>query len=143
MNKPLCFDPKNIPDLRWVAKLSNGETVWQNDEATHINSSWKNLKNYVYNNGLFINSLSFEFRSHIIDFKKDAFGYYFNKGCIAGLGGSIQCFIIGIANDHVDKIMTIWYSTPELEIVSSGEKTLLEASPYLIINGIRKPDGKI
>lgn len=131
----LCRDPANIPNLRWVAKLSNDETIWQND-INHENTSWLNLKQYVYENNLCVTHLHLEFRSHVIDVGDNLFAYYFNKGCRASFGGSQQCFVVaGIKNDDWGKdINTIWYCTPELEIVSENKKTIFEASKYLIIN---------
>src|SRR5688500_10269504 len=80
---------EHVPDLRWVAVLSNGETVYQDDDRPGIKpeSAWIRLGNYVNNRGLHIVALSFQFRSHVISLPENADGYYFAKGALAFWGG--------------------------------------------------------
>ncbi len=142
----ICTDPSGLPDLRWVAKLSNGQTVWQDDRDG--GNSWRDLKKYVEDNRLSVVALQVEFRSHIVECPSGFFAYYFNKGARASFNSMKECFIVGYGTKSeidVGVIPVYFYYTPELEVASTDVRDItLEAnSRNLIINACREPDGKI
>jgi len=139
----ICTDPSGLPDLRWVAKLSDGTTVWQDDRDG--GNSWRDLKKHVEDNRLSVVSLQVEFRSHIVECPHNFFAYYFNKGGRASFGGSQECFIVGYATEkEIEKgiVPVYFYLTPELEVASIDVRdvSLETTSRNLIINASRKPD---
>jgi hypothetical protein len=137
MNDIICkVIDEYVPDLRWIAHLSNGETIYQDDERPEMEprSAWIRLGNYIRNNNLKIISLKFQFRSHVINLEDNADGYYFAKGAVAvwGIGETFHHFVAGTLKEG--KIHKKWFLVPELEITRVGEQDASQCGPSLIDN---------
>ena len=122
----------------WVATLSNGEEVYQDDGAhpDQENSAWIRLSNYCKQNELDIDVLKARFKSHEIEVGRNTEGFYFCKAIMGSMGSSVctHYYILGVIDkDVVNK--TKWIVP---EFISEEEYTdpLLECNmDCLIING--------
>lgn len=112
---------------RWVAVLSDGTKVYQDDDRPNleINSAWIRLKKHIINTGLKITSLYFQFRSNLFyPFQENAKGYYFSNGVIGQLSSdySINLFVSGEIVGNVARIKSI--KVPELIVINEEDRVL-------------------
>lgn len=129
------LDEKTI----WIATLTNGLTIYQDDGRPNINeySAWKRLGYYLKNNPrVWIKNFSLRFRSHLIELPSSD-GYYFAHGIRALLGKThihnAECFVIGILDSANTTVKLIWFSTPSLEPIQREERPVNEVKePYFI-----------
>jgi|SRR5690606_41536442 len=85
-----CFEYDSFIEDRdltiWIATLSNGKHVYQDDERPNKEpSSWYRLKKYCDENQVKILDLNLKFRSHIENIGQ-ADGYYFIKSILGSWG---------------------------------------------------------
>ena len=66
----------------WIATLSNGETIYQDDDRPNIEpaSAWVRLKQYCEENSFHITNLKVRNRTHIEEVGSGHDGYFFCKG---------------------------------------------------------------
>ena len=87
----------------WIVKLSNGETVYQDDGRPDVEpeSAWLRLKQYCEDNNLHITNMKLKNRSNQVDLGSDHDGYFFCKvaGSFMFSGGTNHSFKIGYLND--------------------------------------------
>jgi len=104
------LDDKTI----WIASLSDGQTVYQDDGRSGVShhSAWVRLKDYCAVEDIHINGLKIKFRSHVVPIPKSE-GYHFihGVGCLVGFD-SEDFFIIGTLNNGTLK--RTWYKVPEI-----------------------------
>ena len=121
----------------WIASLSNGQTVFQDDERTgaYPHSAWVRLKDYCEEEDVYINDLKIKFRSHVVPIPR-ADGYHFMKGvgCVVG-SGQEDFFIFGTLENGTLK--RTWYKIPEIIENKTANIEEDEISKYesLIIKG--------
>ena len=72
----------SIDNTIWFVKLSNGETVYQDDGRPDVepNSAWLRLKEYCAEKNLRIEQMYLQYRSHVEPIGEGYDGYYFCKG---------------------------------------------------------------
>lgn len=122
---PVC---KTVDDfirdkLRWVVELSNGETVYEDDDRPGEDppSAWVRLRAYCHDNRLHVVGMRLQFRTHIVGVGPDEGipdGFYFVKSAygIMGVDGRQEnygAYIAGYLKDG--KIFVTRWKTPELE----------------------------
>tara|TARA_Y100001963_G_scaffold58553_1_gene81914 strand:+ start:16480 stop:16929 length:450 start_codon:yes stop_codon:yes gene_type:complete len=87
----------------WIVKLSNGETVYQDDGRPDVKpeSAWLRLKQYCEENNLYITNMKLKNRSNQVDLGSDHDGYFFCKvaGSFMFSGDTNHSFKIGYLND--------------------------------------------
>ena len=121
----------------WIASLSDGTTVFQDDDRSGANppSAWLRLKDYCEAEDTYINELKIKFRSHTISIPRSE-GYHFIKGiaCMVGFDPE-DFFIISVLENSTLK--RTWYKVPE--IVENKTSTVLADEMFkyesLIIKG--------
>jgi hypothetical protein len=121
-----------VDDLRWVVTLNNSSQIYESQRFT-----WLNLKQYVRENGLRIDKLRLEFRSHVEHILPEfASGYFFIKGAIGQFGNerTFHQYIVGVWEGGPDVKITK-FITPEL-IIESEEKRDLEKCQECLIKNI-------
>lgn len=109
-------------ETRWVAVLSDGRKVFQDDNRPDVfpASAWLRLKEYCEKTGNKIVKMHIQFRTHVVSLPDDAPGYYFSKG-VAGIAfseasdGTWGQFIVGTLLEN-GSLQRITYRVPELII---------------------------
>lgn len=100
----------------WVAELSNGEHVFQDDDrpGTDPGSAWLRLKEYVESNKLSILGMRLEFRSNVIYMPTNVEGYFFRKALLAAFFStkSIHYYVVGTLENGIVKGR--YWKVPEL-----------------------------
>jgi hypothetical protein len=108
----------------WIAELSNGIEIWQDDgrEGLWEHSAWIRLGKYIQSTGLKIKKLTIRFRSHIITIPKGR-AYYFTRGLLGKMGSKTQqhFFCVGHLNED-DVFVVLWYKVPELVVTRTVER---------------------
>ena len=129
-----CFlEDKTI----WIAALSNGQEVFQDDDrgGVYPSSAWLRLKDYCEVEGVYIDELKIKFRSHVVTIPKSE-GYHFIKGigCMVGFDPE-EFFIVGTLNGG--KLQRTWYKVPEILKDRTSDANPDEISKYesIIIKG--------
>jgi hypothetical protein len=143
----LCTN-KNDPFLEektiWVAELSDGTKIYQDDDRKGLeeHSAWIRLGDYlrhiyVCDTQLTIRRIQLMFRDHIINLPINKLAYFFSKGMVGVLSGkSTRFFVVG----HVSKLkqnymMCKWYHVPSLEISRISKKAIADIeTPQIIWN---------
>ncbi len=136
----------------WIVSLSNGATVYQDDDRSNLKepSAWKRLEFYISENCPKINivGMQLKFRSHIVELQSNARGYYFAHGMskttddVVERGylvcGSVDANILRDAQytEPVNDIITCqWYNIPELTVARKQKRPLSQLqAPFLILN---------
>ena len=118
----------------WIATLSNGDTIYQDDGRPDVepSSAWVRLRLYCQQNDVHIINMQVRNRSHVEDIGADHDGYFFCKGAGALIFGDItmHTFNIGVLNEGKLKVRT--WRLPEL-IPERFEERDPYASPECII----------
>ena len=120
----------------WVAELSSGETVWQDDgrEGAEPESAWLRLGIYCEENGCHVTCFTIQNGTNTIQIKEDADGYFFCKGAGGFLFTSneetYQSYIVGTLNDDLLRVTV--YNVPELTVHYSENRDPEEAGECLI-----------
>lgn len=107
----------------WIVKLSNGLTVYQDDDREGLEpSAWIRLGNYCRENKVSIVEMSIKFRSHEELVGSNAEGYFFRRAILGGIGLNRKekpinrhYFLVGILKDgqvHVKK-----WQVPEIHLI--------------------------
>ena len=100
----------------WIATLSNGETIYQDDDRPNVEpaSAWVRLKQYCEENNFYITNLKIRNRTHIEEVGSDYDGYFFCKGAGALMFSDfvVHTYNIGVLEGEKLKVQ-IW-RLPEL-----------------------------
>lgn len=139
MTQVCTVDDEYVRDrVRWVAVLSNGETVYEDDDRPGLDepSAWKRLKAYCQDQNVCIVQLWLQFRSNRVHVEPDnADGYFLVKSAF-GVWGDAQTFHAYILGSLVDgKIETVKWKVPELVALEKQERVVDYNSPSLILSG--------
>ena len=118
-NYGLCIEDCDFLEDKtiWVAILSNGLTVYQDDERSGKEpEAWKRLNGYCQAESLNIVGMHLKFRSHVIPIERgdEIEGYYFAYGAHKEFDAHItkHCYVCGFCKNGL--ISYAWYKTPEL-----------------------------
>ena len=111
----------------WIATLSNGETIYQDDGRPNVKplSAWSRLKKYCEDNHLHITNIKLRNRSNVVDVGSNHDGYFFCKSAGALMFGdmTMHSFIIGTLTG--EKLSARKWRLPEL--IAEG---IEERDPY-------------
>jgi len=121
-------------DAIWICELSNGVTVYQDDDRPgYHHSAWERLKNYCYTNRVNIKNIKIKFRSHIETVATSDEGYFFCKHILFGptMLKAQQAFVVGSIHDG--KLTTRKYIVPEIVEMSSEERDIKEYQRCIIL----------
>ena len=122
----------------WIVKLSNGETIYQDDYRPYIypQSAWLRLSNFIkVNPGIKIVELYLKFRSHYESpLEKNEDGYFFSKKASTTWDSPITTgsYLIGYLKNEVVKIQE--WKVPEL-LYKGGFNRTIEKSGECLIYG--------
>ena len=124
----------SIDNTIWFVKLSNGETVYQDDGRPDVepNSAWLRLKEYCAEKNLRIEEMYLQFRSHVEPIGTGHDGYYFCKGASGFLFSeeTLHSFVVGTLSG--DTLSIRHYKTPELTVLQTDTRTKLGNEECLI-----------
>ncbi len=120
---------------RWIAHLSNGTKVLQDDNrpVAYPPQAWLRLADYCRHSGLYITNLTLQFRSHHqTPLPANADGYYFINKIMAIHGGpQFQAYVIGYLTDD-NKVLTQTWLIPELIKIEEDARWVSDKDPCLI-----------
>ena len=120
----------------WVAELSNGETVFEDDDRPEVtpHSAWERLGNYCRANDLHISNMLLRNRSNVKQIEPDADGYCFCKALVGPLYSGVNqpVYMAGILKQDSDSIEITRWRVPELIEDSVEFRDPLEAGICLI-----------
>jgi len=134
----LCTTPDEFIEekARWVATLSNGLKVYQDDDrpGEEINSAWIRLKTYLeISKEISIIGLHLQFRSNIIyPLPQNSKGYFFSNKIVQFIGGSPLRFMVVGYVDEKEKIHTQTFNIPELLKLETSTRNLNEWLDFVI-----------
>lgn len=147
----LCID-EHDPFLEekaiWIAHLSNGVCVFQDDDRPGLNeetlgfkdahSAWVRLFHYLcIHMSCTIDLIRLKFRDHVIRLPyQQITGYYFSRGAMGEWGSSttIHYNVMGVIKDpQQEYIQQLWYHLPSLEVLQTEELPREKWSPPQII----------
>lgn len=122
---------------RWIANLTNGERIYQDDGRPEVEpeSAWLRLKEYVHTNKLAIRDLIIQFRSHIVQVNKEPVDGFFFRNKILGSFGNPECtnfFVVGTLKDGIVSVTS--YQIPEIEVESTDTRKVEDCLDGLIFN---------
>lgn len=85
----------------WIAMLSNGETIYQDDDRPNVEpqSAWLRLKSYCEDNDVHIVKMQIKNRSHMLEVGSECDGFFFCK--VAG------SYMFGNETHHAFSIGTL------------------------------------
>lgn len=117
-------------NARWVAKLSNGQNVYDNNRENV--STWIELHNYCYENELYIVEMYAHFRTNNAHLPPNKDGYYFSRSLLGSLldESNTHFFLLGYEENGVIYIHK--YRTPDMTLVETEERNPLDAEHQLI-----------
>jgi len=131
----LAFEVKpETPDIRFLASLSDGRTVIQDDRIGQKNA-WIRLSKWIEDNhSISITNLRLQ-APNGIDFSTPANqqGYFLGKKQHAIWGGP-QSNYIGIGYYDGQKVNIVWYRQPNFDHSFTEERTVEKAGFFLIKN---------
>ena len=110
----------------WVARLTNGLTVYQDDYRTKYDEpiAWKRLKRYLEQKRVGIYALSIQFRSHVVNIAINPEGFYFSYGVgqLQGVERSDEFYVCGPVYNRIAHVS--WYHIPDLEVFKLEKKEI-------------------
>lgn len=118
----------------WTCELTDGTIVYQDDDrpGTQPESAWLRLKSYCENNGLGIEFMRIQFRSHIKDVGRGADAFFFCKSVLGGMMmvNNVHFYIVGtIENGH---LVTNKWQVPSLLLHETEERCIEDYHNCLI-----------
>lgn len=131
----LAFDvQKDTPSIRFLASLSDGRTVIQDDRPQQKHA-WVRLQEWLKNNpSVSITEIRLQGPKNIdIKMPSNQMGYFFGKLVNAVWGGP-QSDYVGIGYYDGQKVNVCWYRQPSFDHSFAEEKTVAKAGFFLIKN---------
>lgn len=121
----------------WIADLSNGMKVFQDDNRQHVQptSAWERLKIFLSENqNIKIDCFRFRYGTHIIKPADSALVYFYSKGIMKDLQGpkSVDFHVFGSSN-NLDTIECVSYSAPGLEIIKKQVRNISDCDKRTLI----------
>ena len=145
--KVLCTDPRvstskdkwliNRAEQQtiWIVKLSNGETVFQDDDRQGLAepSAWTRLQAYCEINNLHIVDFTIRFRTNKISLPSNKDGYFFCKGALSQWGAqkTEKQYVVGYVEDGIVHITK--YYVPALLYWSDETRLIEKCDPNCLI----------
>lgn len=125
---------KNTPAVRFIASLSDGRTVIQDDRTSQRNA-WVRLSKWLkVNMGISITGIRLQGPDGMeIKTPPNKSGYFFGYKTTAVWGISQQNYT-GIGYYDGNKVHIVWYQQPKFEKAFTEEKTVAQAGFFLIQN---------
>ena len=127
--------------LKWIATLSNGERVYQDDNrpGEEETVAWLRLKKYVNDNELSITNIHIQFFSHIEEaVPSNSLGYYFIRSvdafAFAGDTNNTRHYYIFGSLKEDDRVEIRKWLVPEIIPVSTEMRNVEKDDRCLIIN---------
>lgn len=120
----------------WVAVLSNGQKVYQDDDRKGLEerSAWLRLKSYLSKNNLKINSFYLKFRSNIlVILPANSSGYFFSKGIMASTGYGKNIYYFSIGHIENQKVFIKKIQIPELLLFEQETRDLYQCKEEQLI----------
>lgn len=131
---------------RWIAHLSNGEKIIQDDGRPGVNppQAWLRLKEYCRQNSLSMVNLTLQFRSHHeAPLPTNAWAYYFINKIAAVQGGpTLGFYLIGVVGED-GKLKVQHWKIPELLCFGEEIRNLEEAGESIIWRNNDKESARI
>lgn len=127
----------------WVAHLSSGETIYQDDDRPGESepSSWIRLRSHCQQENYSVVDLHIRFWDHVERVvPPNSEGYFFVKKvqatAFSGLTNNTRhSYLVGALKD--DKIHLTEWLIPEIVRIGSEIRDVVEGDPKLIINGTK------
>ncbi len=127
---------ETTPQIRWMASLSNGETVYEDDRKDLEEPAWERLKEYVKEENVSITNLRLQRGADIIQVPANQPGYVCGKRIQAVAPPSPLTFhwkCVGWLDD--DNVCHItWARIPEFMQRETEQRTPEKAGFFLIRN---------
>lgn len=127
----------------WIAELSDGTTVYQDDnrEGLEIPVAWRRLRLYTKIEKTKIVDLYLRFRSNIIrPLPRNGDGYFFCNKILQPITSKnriiINFYVIGVVKNKL--VFTQTYKIPELLLAEQSVRNLENCEDYVICNKIGK-----
>jgi|TARA_Y100000310_G_C20488672_1_gene718056 hypothetical protein len=103
----------------WVAELSNGQTIYQDDERDGVEpeSAWERLGIYCKENSFYVVDMYVQNGTNVVQVGKDYDGYYFCKGAggfLHGDGRTYHTYIVGTLENGLMQVAH--YNVPEMTV---------------------------
>ena len=97
-----------VPPNRFIASLSNGETIFQ-DVCEGKPNAWLRLKDYIKENNLRITQLRYQIkdREHQAKLSPNADGYVYLRKCIS-IPGQVAIMCYGIGHVENNEALILW-----------------------------------
>lgn len=115
----------------WVATLSNGQRVYQDDDRNGSGPAWLRLKNLCEHFNLKITHIHLRLRSHWEMIPENKDGYAFRKCAGCEWGGQTQHFYhLGYLDGSTFKVQK--WSVPEFILISEEERNIDDYLEVLI-----------
>lgn len=117
---------------RWEVTLSDGRTVYQDDERQG-EASWKRLRLYLLDNPhLSISKMFIGVRDNTFSLPDNAEGYFFRNSILSCWGQwEKHSFVVGTLQGSTIKVFK--YELPELVLLGEEERSIEDAAESLII----------
>ncbi|KKN98962.1 hypothetical protein LCGC14_0142070 [marine sediment metagenome] len=135
-DQTLAFEvTKKTPVVRFLASLSDGRTVIQDDRKENIRHAWARLADWLkVNPGISITEMRLQGPNGVdIKMPPNQKGYFFgNKH--RGVWNGPQYNDCGIGYYDGQKVNVSWYRQPKFDQAFAEEKTVIEAGFFLIKN---------
>lgn len=128
----------------WYCELSNGKTVYQDDDRPGYDepSAWLRLAKYLHENKVNIVKMWIRFRSHIELVGENAEGYFFRKSVLGGLAMqrdevpiNKHYYLAGCLRDG--KIEVVKWQVPELIEIERETRYPTDGEKYVGISLIK------
>lgn len=140
-NLCLAYDDYLIDRPCWVAELSNGLTVYQDDGRPEVDppSAWIRLRNYLKETGEYIKKMYLQFRSHIeTPLPEGAEGYYFSHMLLTAAGAKRNATFFVIGYLRGESIYIQKWKVPELQFVDAELRNRHTTPPLCLITKDKK-----
>lgn len=137
--KNLCTieDEFILENPQWIADLSNGVRIYQDDyrEGLSPPSAWQRLKQYLYENNLTIKNFRVRNRSHWENpVPADAYAYYFGRCATAYVGRPTnESYVIGHLDLTAGQFYVQYICVPELILWDKDWRPSTEVKPNNVI----------
>lgn len=113
----------------WIAKLNNGEVIYQDDSRPFFNppSAWLRLKDYCRKESLAIREIGLKFRSHEEwgFLPKNADAYFFSRSAaaISGYPETLNFYLLGAVMNG--ELLIQRWQVPELLCVGTQSRPIV------------------
>lgn len=127
---------ETTPQIRWMASLSNGETIYEDERTDLPKRAWERLKEYIKEQNVSITNLRLQRGADIIEVPANQKGYCCGKKIQVIAPPGSQTFnwkCVGwLDNDNICHLL--WARIPEFMQRESEQRTSEKAGFFLIRN---------